>query len=388
MKSILKNIPIALFIISYLFACSNATSIGVTPEPVHRLIYKQESQEWYEQQAALWKEVVEQDGQNAFAWYNYFMASKYSNFRKKVEIYKGITDGILAEMKNHLPDSYEYNYLMYYNGDRDLKYLEKAYKTDPDRPDALYEFILHYEKNDDKEKLKKYCRELYKTRDITPGLLNYNYNVLASTEKNAILFTNGDNDSYPAWVLQNTFNIRNDVSILNLHLTFIDRDYFERKLSEKGIDLNVHAFADKDMSLFLKDCANALSQKYPENPVYIASTVYSGSTKQIKEQLYLIGLALKYSPERFDNIASIKQNLDNNFRLDYLEYDWYSDLYLFESGLDRLHVNYVVIFIKMAEAYHDSGNLSEARKWKEKARVLAQKADNQKFIKHINELEW
>jgi len=212
--------------------------------------------------------------------------------------------------------------------------------------------------------------------------------VLASTEKNAILFTNGDNDSYPAWVLQNKFGIRSDVLVMNLHLTFVDRNYFIRMLSKRGIDLDVHSYSNKKMSVFLTECAKAIAETYPQYPVYTAATVYSGITRDIKENLYLVGLAFKYSLERFDNIARIKDNLDNNLRLDYLSYDWYSDTYLIKSGLDRLHINYVVAFLKLAEAYHESGHQKEAQEWKEKALHLAQKAKNEKFIKHIRELSW
>jgi len=212
--------------------------------------------------------------------------------------------------------------------------------------------------------------------------------VLASTKKNAILFTNGDNDTYPAWVLQNKFDIRNDVLVIHLHLTFVDREYFKRKLSQKGIELDVQSFSKKKMHVFLAECTKALAKDYPQFPVYTAATVYSGSTKDIKENLYLIGLAFKYSMKRFDNVARIKDNLDNNLRLDYLKFDWYSDKYLFKSGLDRLNINYVVAFLKLAEAYNESGHQQEARKWKEKALHLAKRAENQEFIKHINELNW
>ncbi len=358
------------------------------PEKVYRFIYVEKSHQWYEEQSILWKKQVEENRRDVNAWYNYFMATRYSIWQGDAENYKQVTGEILAKMGEYIPDSYEYNYLKYYNGERDISLLEKAYAVDPKRPDALYEFIAHYEKKGDAEKLKQYCSELYETRDISPGLLNYNYNVLASTEKNAILFTNGDNDSYPAWVLQNNFGIRRDVLVMNLHLTFVDRDYFKRMLSEKGIELDVQSFSHKKMNVFLAECANALTKNYPKNPVYTAATVYSESTKDIKENLYLVGLAFKYSTKRFDNIARIKDNLDNNLRLDYLKYDWYSDTYLVKTGLDRLHINYVVAFLKLAEVYHESGHHQEAQRWKEKALHLAEKAGNKKFIKHIDELNW
>jgi hypothetical protein len=316
------------------------------------------------------------------------MANKYSYWRGDVDVYKSKMDSILKEMKEHIPNSYEYHYLRFYNGERDVKLLEKAYNINPKRADSLYELVMYYENLGDEEKLKRFCMELYQTMDISPGLLDYNYNVLVSTERNGILFTNGDNDTYPVWVLQHALGIRSDVAVLNLHMTFTDRDYLNRKLKSKDINLDVETLSKKKMNRFIEGLTDQMATEYPTVPVHVALTVYKGTMRNIEENLYLVGLSFKYSRKRFDNIGSIKYNIYNNLRLDYLEYDWYSDQYLVSSLLDNLHINYVVVFLKLAENLHIEGKTSEAIIWKNRALVLAKKAKNEQFVTHINELEW
>ena len=383
-KSLLSGILMLLLMLFW------AWGSGGEPEPVH-FVYKAglKSPEWYHTQARLWREEIERNSTHGEAWKCYYLATEYSFWgQADAQAQKRETLAeILENAGRHVPDSYEYH-LLRYRFDRDnMEALEKAYQLQPHNPETYYDFLTYYELNGDSAKVREFAGKLYQSHDISRGLVDYNYNMLMSTAPNAILLTNGDNDTYPGWMLQQAKSIRPDVTVLNISLARAYRDYLARKLAGKDIHIDAEALPGDDR--FVPALCQVVAAADSEVPIYVAVTVSPQETRRFSDSLYTVGLAYRYCPGGFDNSRVLAENWEKRFRLDYLKHGWYDEAGLSAPVEQQLNTNYIALLMILQDYHRQRGEQARAEAYAGFAQEIAQKTGREtelkRYMKRINQ---
>jgi formylglycine-generating enzyme required for sulfatase activity len=321
----MKNI-IAITITMFLFGTLKAVE-PFAPQKVYSIVKQKQSLSWYETQAGLWVKELEKNDKNQDAWLNYYTAKRMEKILGGNVNQKDL-DNLVADMTKVISDTYEGHYITYWNGNNKkglFGHLEKAYALNPERAETFDDFITYYELNRNKEGVTEFCNKMFESNDISANVYAWNYNMLVSTDEDAILITNGDNDTYPAMVLQQTKEVRKDVSLINLYL-LADKEYQNMYFAELGIKAFTTQQKDFDNSddYFVALCNHI--NEHTERPIYFAAGISKVIYNTFSNDLYNVGLAFKWTEEKFDNIAVTKRNYEKRFLTDYMKMNLFNDL--------------------------------------------------------------
>ncbi|MCO4806555.1 MAG: SUMF1/EgtB/PvdO family nonheme iron enzyme [Flavobacteriales bacterium] len=351
MKYLITSITIALFV------CSFSLKADETPsrQKVYSLVKQYQTTDWYSEQAIMWGEYLATNDQDGDAWLNFYTAKRMLKIYRQGVSHDDLVK-IVEDMGKAIPNSFEFHYVSYWNGGNGtdpklIEHLNKAYEIDPRRPELHDDFMSYYELNRDMDMLEQTAKKWLSSNDISTGLYAWNYNMLQSCEQNAILFTSGDNDTYPAIVLQHGLGIRTDVSVINAGLIAID-DYRNKWFAELDMPEMTKKYDDFEGWAEVEDAIIAHFKDNANRPIYFSISARPRLYEAFKDEIHNVGMAYKWSPKKFDNIAVLKRNYEKHFLTDYLKYDFQNDIS--QGVVDHMNGNYLIPLLTLHNHYNES----------------------------------
>jgi hypothetical protein len=274
-------------------------------------------------------------------------------------------------MEQYIPDTFTFNYVAYSTQGIDPtkgKYLLKAYEINP-RFDGINSDMVTYAVSIlDYDLRKKVNKTWYPLNEISPGLINYGYNVLMSVKPNSILFTQHDNDSYPVWMLQDVKDIRPDVLVINIDFLRLD-SYRLAIFNQLGIKSMEFQLSDDFESDWTKILNHFLSDYNNNRPVYIAMTVNQEYYKKFAEKMTISGLTYRFSNKPEDPVKLNKDMIENDFLLDYLKVQLWPDSN--QEKVNKQNINYLKGFKLVFDYYKDIRDEKRANEIKNLALIIS-----------------
>lgn len=313
----------------FVFFCIPFFLLGQKPQKILGIAKEVKSVNYYQEQSDLWNELVRKNPKNANAWNNYYKAERALLQLKKPEIWPNQKEDfytklnpILEKAKKHIGNTFEYHYLKGMNSKDEISInaFKKAYDIDPDRSEIHGWLIAYYLPHLEEDKLPDLAEKMLKNNTYSNANLMWNYNALQSIDQNGAILTNGDMDSCPKWVLQYGADVRPDVLVINKWFLAFEKEYQEKIFKELSIAKLTKKESDFENLNDYVDYVTAETLKNSKRPMYSSS----GTPKEflrrhdLEDKMYLVGNALKYSEEKFNNTAVIRKNVEEKYVLDYL----------------------------------------------------------------------
>jgi len=245
-----------------LLSCEREHQVVQRPEKIVSLREVMYDTETYTQLDSLWEKYNNAyPSENAYA--NWMYAARYAGAANYVSLLEA---GIKLYPANpkllYLKSMLHHGQI---NNLEALSLLERAVELDPSYTDPWFALAINYMERGEQEKMNVALRKILEAGAIADEVMDFSYNMLAGLDKNAILVTNGDNDTYPGWILTRIVGYRPDIHLVNMSL--LNTDWYPRALEAQGVPNLISAESLDSLSVAfaqsLKENKHAYMEKAP-----------------------------------------------------------------------------------------------------------------------------
>ena len=324
-KEIILSIAFCLSIIPATHAQKPQKILGIAKE--------NKTMEYYTVQSSLWQGEIKKNAQDGEAWINYYRAERAKLQLNRPELWPAeketfykILSPIISRAVNNIPDTFEYYYLkgMNSNEEEAKPAFLKAYEIDPDREEVYGWLLVHYIYNFEEVSLSVLSERMLNANIYSNASMMWNYNALESLDKNGIILTNGDMDSMQKWVLQFGLGIRKDVLVANRWMLVFDEGYRKKVFSMANVALPRKSRSDFENTTEYVDYLTAEILIKTDRPAYMSTGtgLEFFRQQQLEDKMYIVGNAIKYSEQNFNNTQVIRENFENKLFMEYLLKDF------------------------------------------------------------------
>jgi len=232
-----------------------------------------------------------------------------------------------------------------------------------------------------------------------PAIMEYNKNIMASCKPYAILFTNGDNDTYPMWFLQVIDGYRQDITVVNLSLLNVPWYIKQLKnnyltginnlnlnLSDEEIDeLSAKLWEEKTVNVSVDDPLNKkgkiewvvsptieekairvqdimvmeiLESNKWERPIYFSTTVANINKIGLEKFLSFEGLVFNIETHKQNiNTEQLEKNLMETYAYNTMDDHHIKNV----TEISWMFLNYRAAYVQLANYFFNEGNLDKAK---------------------------